>query len=254
MTNFATAADGIRLAYDIVGDGPKDIVLIHGFASSRAQNWRDTGWYDTLTGAGFAVTAMDVRGHGESDKPHDPAAYRDLAGDVLAVMDDADIGVAHVMGYSMGGMIAIHVLLNHPERVASLVIGGVGESYVKRGRDADVVRRSMIADALLAPDPAKIADPTGRGFRAFVDQPGKDRLALAACMQAPSSVLPREALAKAQRPVLVVCGEKDELTGAPDGLASAFPNGRAVTVPKRDHMTAVGDRIYKDAVLEFLGS
>ncbi|HEY0104501.1 MAG TPA: alpha/beta hydrolase, partial [Rhizomicrobium sp.] len=247
MTLFADAADGIRLAYDIVGDGPLDIVLVHGFASSRVQNWRDPGWYETLTKAGCRVVAMDVRGHGESGKPHDPQAYLDLPGDVLAVMDAAGVAAAPVMGYSMGGMVAIRLLLRHPERVTALVVGGVGETYVTRGRDADSVRRAMIAEALLAPDPAAIASPTGRGFRAFVDQPGKDRLALAACMQAPSSVLPREALAGARRPVLVVCGEKDELTGAPDGLADAFPGGRAVTVPRRDHMTAVGDKVYKDA-------
>jgi pimeloyl-ACP methyl ester carboxylesterase len=254
MTNFVTAPDGTRIAYEIVGDGPNDIVLVHGFASSRFQNWRDPGWYDTLINAGFAVTALDCRGHGESDKPHVPEAYGHdaMARDVIAVMDDADIAAAHLMGYSMGGMIAIRVLLQFPERVKSLIVGGVGETYVDRGRDADTARRATIADALLAPDPSAITNPTGRAFRAFVDQPGKDRLALAACMQAPSSILPREDLAKATRPVLVVCGEKDELTGAPDGLAHAFPNGRAVTIPKRDHMTAVGDKVYKDAVLAFL--
>jgi pimeloyl-ACP methyl ester carboxylesterase len=254
MTNFAKASDGTRIAYEIVGDGRKDIVLVHGFASSRLQNWRDPSWYDTLTKAGFAVTALDIRGHGESDKPHAPEAYaqKTLVNDVLAVMDDADIEAAYVMGYSMGGMIAIHLMLDHPERMRKLVIGGVGETYVTRGRAADEIRRATIARALLAPDAASLTDPMARSFRTFADQPGKDRLALAACMQAPSGVLPREALAKAARPVLVVCGEKDDLTGAPDGLAQAFPNGRAVTVPRRDHMTAVGDKVYKEAVLEFV--
>ena len=61
-------------------------------------------------------------------------------------------------------------------------------------------------------------------------------------------------LATAQRPVLVVCGENDDLTGGPAGLAAAFPHGRAVIVPRRDHMTAVGDKVYKEAVLKFLAS
>jgi pimeloyl-ACP methyl ester carboxylesterase len=73
MTDFTQASDGTRIAYDDVGEG-EPVLLIHGFAASRVQNWKETGWYQTLTGAGYRVVAMDCRGHGESDKPHDPAA------------------------------------------------------------------------------------------------------------------------------------------------------------------------------------
>lgn len=258
MTLFATAADGVRLAYETVGAG-RDIVLVHGFGSSRTQNWRDVGWYDTLTGAGFRVTAMDCRGHGESDKPHTTSGYGhdEMAGDVRAVMDAAGIACAFVMGYSMGGFIAIQLLANHPERVTKLIVGGVGGTYLdtpddSRDRVADPKVRAQIADAMLTDDPASISNPTARAFRAFADQPGKDRFALAACMRAPTHNLPREVLARTTRPVLVVCGENDALTGGPDALAAAFADGRAVTVPRRDHMTAVGDKVYKQAVLEFL--
>jgi len=259
MDLFATAKDGVRLAYEIVGDGAQSIVLVHGFASSRAQNWRDTGWYTTLTSAGWCVVAMDCRGHGESDKPHTVEGYGhdEMANDVLAVMNDAGIESAAVMGYSMGGFISIHLLIAHPERVTKLIVGGVGESYLDppqklRDRVADPKVRAEIVAALTADDPATIANPTARGFRAFADQPGKDRLALAACMSAPTKNLPASVLATARRPVLVVCGENDDLTGKPGGLARAFAGGRAVTVPGRDHMTAVGDKLYKQAVLEFL--
>ena len=259
MTRFATASDGVRLAYEIVGEGAETILLVHGFASSRAQNWRDTSWYATLTKAGYRVIAMDCRGHGESDKPHTPQGYRhdEMAGDLIAVLDDAGVPRAYVMGYSMGGFIAIHLLIGHPERVSKLIVGGVGEAYLDppealRDRVADPGVRAQIVEALRAEDPARIENAVARRFRAFADQPGKDRLALAACMSAPTVNLPREVLASARNPVLVVCGEKDDLTGAPDGLARAFANGRAVTVPKRDHMTAVGDKVYKQAALGFL--
>ncbi len=259
MTNFATAKDGVRLAYEIVGEGAQTIVLVHGFGSSRAQNWRDVGWYGTLTGAGYCVVAMDCRGHGESDKPHTTPGYGhdEMANDVLAVMDDADIESAFVMGYSMGGFIAIQLTIKHPERVTKLIVGGVGASYLdsaenSRDRVADPKVRAMIADAMTAADPSAIANPTARAFRAFADQPGKDRLALAACMRAPTRNLPRETLSRSLRPVLVVCGENDDLTGGPDALAAAFADGRAVTVPGRDHMTTVGDKLYKQAVLDFL--
>ena len=259
MTNFAVAKDGVRLAYEIVGNGTDTILLVHGFGSSRAQNWRDTSWYDTLSRAGLSVIAMDCRGHGESDKPHTPQGYRhdEMASDLIAVLDDAGVARADVMGYSMGGFIAIHLLVGHPERVSRLIVGGVGENYldppgVRRDRVADPEVRTRIVEALQAADPSRIADPVARRFRAFADQPGKDRLALAACMSAPTVNLPAAVLATAQRPVLVVCGENDDLTGKPDGLAAAFPNGRAVTVPRRDHMTAVGDKVYKVAVVEFI--
>jgi pimeloyl-ACP methyl ester carboxylesterase len=258
VTAFATAKDGVRLAWERVGEGDP-VLLIHGFGSSRVQNWKAPGWYDTLTSAGYSVVAVDCRGHGESDKPHTLPGYRhdEMADDVLAVMDAAGITATHVIGYSMGGLIGIHVLMRYPERVTRLVIGGVGESYFEppsssRDRVADPRVRNEIVEALLADDPATITNATARGFRAFADQPGKDRLALAACMRAPPANLPREALARSMRPVLVVCGEKDELTGGPDGLAAAFENGSAVTVPNRDHMTTVGDKVFKAAVLEFL--
>jgi non-heme chloroperoxidase len=131
----------------------------------------------------------------------------------------------------------------------------VGASYLDlkaaEAAVADPQRRLMIADALMVEDASTITNRTARDFRAFADQAGKDRIALAACMRGSRDVFSRETLAKVQTPVMVVCGEKDVLTGAPDPLAAAFAHGRAVTVPHRDHMTAVGDKVYKQAVLEF---
>jgi pimeloyl-ACP methyl ester carboxylesterase len=257
MTKFAQGNDGVRIAYEIVGDGAP-IVLVHGFASDRLQNWRGPGWYETLTGAGYQVIALDCRGHGGSDKPHDPKFYghATMAGDVLNVMRDAGIGRAYLMGYSMGGYISLSLLIKNPEMFRKVVIAGVGASYLDldaaQAAVADPERRSMIADALLADDVSTIKNETARNFRLFADQPGKDRLALAACMRGNRDVFTKEQLSQSKLPVLVVCGEKDVLTGPPDPLAAAFADGRAVTVPNRDHMTAVGDKVYKQAVLDFL--
>ncbi len=104
---------------------------------------------------------------------------------------------------------------------------------------------------MIEDDKSKITDPTARTFRDFAEQGGKDRLALAACMRAMRRNFPAVELARSQRPVLIVCGENDVLTGPPDPLAAAFADGRAVTVPRRDHMTTVGDKVYKAAVLKF---
>ena len=259
MTKFAQGNDGVRIAYEIVGDG-EAVVLVHGFASDRVQNWRVPGWYQTLTGAGYRVVALDCRGHGESDKPHDPKLYghATMAGDVVAVMRDASIGRAFLMGYSMGGYISMSLLMTRPELFRKVVIAGVGASYfdlsAAEAAVADPQRRAAIADALLVDDISSINNETANNFRLFAEQPGKDRLALAACMRGNRDVFTKEQLGGAKLPVLVVCGEKDVLTGPPDALAAAFADGRAVTVPNRDHMTAVGDKVYKRAVLDFLPS
>jgi pimeloyl-ACP methyl ester carboxylesterase len=251
MTEFVKTPDGVRIAYEIVGDGDA-VVLVHGFAASRVQNWKEPGWYQTLVDAGYRVIAMDCRGHGDSDKPHDTAAYDHaiMAEDVVAVMEAAHAGQAFLMGYSMGGFISMHALMDHPELLRKLVIGGVGGSYFGRAFGS----RDAIADALVMPDKSKISDPVQKSFREFAEQAGKDRLALAACMRANRRPFTATELKQSQRPVLVVCGENDVLTGPPGPLAEAFADGRAVVVPRRDHMTAVGDKVYKQAVLEFLKS
>lgn len=245
-TLFATASDGVRIAYEIAGDG-SPIVLIHGFASSREQNWRSTGWYARLTGAGFRVIALDLRGHGQSDKPHEPSAYGAMAGDIRCVMDAAGVHEANLLGYSMGGMLAIRMLMEHPERVGRVIVAGVGANYF-----SEEPWRLRVAAALETENGAAVTDPTVRRFRVFASQKGKDPLALAACLRAPRRIYPPEALKRSTHPVLVVCGENDDISGPPEPLAAAFADGRAVRLPGRDHMSAVGDKGAKDAVLEFL--
>jgi pimeloyl-ACP methyl ester carboxylesterase len=248
MTQFVKAADGVRIAYEIAGDGVP-VLLVHGFASDRVQNWKAPGWYGTLTGAGYRVIALDCRGHGESDKPHDPAFYNHaiMAEDVVAVMEAAGAGNTFLMGYSMGGFISMHVLMDHPDLLRKVAIGGVGGSYLGTAFGS----RDAIAEALLEPDKSKITDPVQKNFREFAEQSGKDIQALAACMRGNRHPFAAAELSQSQRPVLVVCGENDALTGSPDPLAAAFADGRAVTVAKRDHMTTVGDKVYKQAVLDF---
>jgi len=185
MTKFVTAPDGVRIAYDIVGEGAP-IVLVHGFGASRVQNWRAPGWYDTLTGAGYRVIALDCRGHGESDKPHDSTFYGEsaMANDIALVMEAAGHASAFVMGYSMGGSLTIRLTHDRLRSVRAAVIGGVGANYFTRSNEW----RTAIADGLVAEDVSKLS-PTQRMFREFAFQPGKDVRALAACMRAPRTPL-----------------------------------------------------------------
>lgn len=249
MTLTVPSPDGVRIAYDVTGEG-KPIVLVHGFASSREQNWRSTGWIDRLAAAGFRVVSFDCRGHGKSDKPHEPAAYGGhMIDDIIAVMDAAQAPVADVMGYSMGGMLTIRLLMQYPERVRRAVVGGLGANYFAESQ----AWRAMIAAAMESGDIDTIEDPVARRFRIFAGRKDKDRLALAACMRSPRHKYVPADLKRGARPVLVVCGGADDLVGAPEPLAEAFADGRAVTLPGKDHMSAVGDPGYKKAVLQFLG-
>ncbi len=251
MTEFVTGTDGVRIAYDVVGEGRRPILLIHGFASSRIINWRNPGWYDWLTQEGFRVIALDNRGHGESGKPHDIASYDEgkMAGDALSVLDALNIKTCDMMGYSMGGYLLIRLLHDSPKRVTHAVLGGVGGAYFSLWEK----RAKQIADALLAKDKNAIGDPQAREFRRFAERVGNDMAAMAACIQRPRQRFTIEELGAITTPFLFVNGENDDMSGPPERLARVFPNARLEIVGARDHHRTVGDPLYKQAVTDFLG-
>jgi pimeloyl-ACP methyl ester carboxylesterase len=249
MTAFVSAADGTPIAYETVGEGPP-VVLIHGFGASRAITWKNTGWYQTLSRAGRRVTAIDCRGHGESGKPHDIPAYDEglMADDIVALLEALDIGQADIMGYSMGGYLTIRLMHDRPERVRRGVLAGIGATYFRQTPE----RAEIIAQGLLAKDPLTITDPVARSFRDFCERAGNDLVALAACIRRPCHLFTADELGRMPHDVLVVCGELDDISGPPEPLAAALANGRVVVVPRRNHHSTVGDRVYKDAVVDFL--
>lgn len=246
---FLTVPGPIRLSYDVAGQG-RPIVLIHGFASSRVINWRGPGWYDTLAKAGRQVIALDVRGHGESDKPHRSEAYdeSELAGDVVRLLDHLGHAQADVMGYSMGGFIALRLLHDDPGRVRRAIVAGVGENYYGRGR----LETDAIAAGLRAGDVSQVTEAVPRQFRLFAEQGRNDLEALALCMTRRRHSFTAEELGTLLVPMLIVVGEKDTIAGPPGALAAALPSAGVVIVPKRDHMSSVGDKVFKAAALEFL--
>jgi pimeloyl-ACP methyl ester carboxylesterase len=246
------ASDGVRIAYIDVApaSGAGDpVLLIHGFGSNHAVNWTSTMWVKTLTHAGFRVMALDNRGHGQSEKLYDPAAYTPtiMAEDARRLLDHLGIDRADVMGYSMGARIAANLALNHPERVRSLLIGGLGIHLVE-GEGLP----PGIADAMEAPSLDVLTDPTERMFRAFADQTKSDRKALAACMRGSRQNLSRAQVAQIYAPTLIAVGTKDHIAGSPHDLAALFLNARALDIPNRDHNVAVGDMNHKRGVLAFL--
>jgi pimeloyl-ACP methyl ester carboxylesterase len=241
--------DGIEFAFLDEGTGAP-VVLVHGFASTAEVNWVQPGWVATLVAAGRRVIALDNRGHGASTKLYQEAAYHTagMAEDLRALLDHLEIARADVMGYSMGARITAFFALAHPSRLRRGVLGGLGIRLVE-GAGLPAV----IADALEAPALAAVDDPTGRMFRAFAEQTGSDLRALAACIRGSRQSLTREEVGSIRAPMLVAVGSKDAVAGSGPALAQLLPRGRALEIPRRDHMLAVGDKVFKAAALAFLG-
>jgi len=241
--------DAIEIAFLDEGRG-EPIVLVHGFASNTAANWVHPGWIATLSQVGRRAIALDLRGHGASTKLYDPAAYHSsvMAEDVRALLDHLGLPHADVMGYSMGARIAAFLALAYPARVRSLILGGLGIRLVD-----GVGLPLAIAEAMEAPTLADVGDPAGRMFRAFAEQTRSDLAALAACIRGSRQTLSREQVAQIRAPTLIAVGTKDVVAGSAHELAALMPHAQALDIPDRDHMLAVGDKVFKAGVLKFLG-
>ncbi len=242
------SSNDVEIAYIDEGEGAP-ILLIHGFASSLRVNWVDTGWVRHLNREGYRVVALDNRGHGGSSKLYSPDDYRStiMAEDARGLLDHLAIAKAHVMGYSMGAKITALLTLHHPARVQTAIFGGLGINMVRGLSGAE-----PIAAALEAPSIDDVVDPKARTFRLFADQTKSDRLALAACIRATREPVMADALARMTCPVLVAVGTTDDVAGSGPELAALIPGAEALDITGRDHMRAVGDRIYKDGVTDFL--
>ncbi|HML08341.1 MAG TPA: alpha/beta hydrolase [Xanthobacteraceae bacterium] len=240
--------DGVEIAFLDEGEG-EPIVLVHGFASNKEVNWVFPGWVRTLAAAGRRVIALDNRGHGESTKLYEPAAYHSaiMAEDVRALLDHLGLPRADVMGYSMGARITAFLALAHAERVRSAVLGGLGIRLVTGQGWPETIAQALEARAL-----AHVSDPVGYMFRAFAEQTKSDLRALAACVRGSRQTLSRAELGRMAVPLLVAVGGNDRIAGSAEELAALIPGAQALVIPRRDHMLAVGDRVFKSAVVEFL--
>ncbi len=229
-------SDGLRLAYiDVVPHGRdrgEPILLIHGFASNHRVNWVNPRWVETLTHDGRRVIAFDNRGHGQSDKPSDPADYHSalMAGDARRLLDHLGIARADVMGYSMGARISAYLALAAPDRVRRLILGGLGDRLVE-----GVGLPLGIADAMEAPSLETLTDPMQRMFRAFAEQTKSDRVALAACIRGSRQTLSKAEAARLSCPTLVAVGTRDAVAGEPHRLAAMLPQASVLEIPGRDH-------------------
>jgi pimeloyl-ACP methyl ester carboxylesterase len=238
----------VEIAYLDEGEG-EPIVLVHGFASTRNVNWVYPTWVSELRKDGRRVIALDNRGHGESSKLYDPAQYSiaAMASDVVSLMDHLGIARADIMGYSLGARIAAWLALHATERLRAAIFGGIGMAMIEGGGPGE-----NVVAALEAPSLDDVTDPVGRTFRAFADQTRSDRLALAACLRGSRGLMSTAEAARIALPVLIAVGTTDEIAGSAARLGQIIAGSEVLDIPNRDHMRAVGDKIYKAGVVDFL--
>jgi pimeloyl-ACP methyl ester carboxylesterase len=267
-----TSFDGISIAYHEWGEitGVPPVVLHHGFIADAVTNWVGPGVVAALVTAGRRVIGIDARGHGSSDKPHDPRHYADraLVRDLFALFDLLEAPAVDLVGYSLGGHVAA-VAAASDARVHRLVISGVGASLAEHnGVGSRDTSREQIAAILRTEHPENFAgssvsarsecqrapqsrtrEPLLLAFRTMADALGADRTALAALIGADH--LGSVALDRITAPTLVLCGRDDALATRPEVLAAAIPGARARVVGG-DHLTALRDPEYVPALVEFL--
>jgi pimeloyl-ACP methyl ester carboxylesterase len=247
--------DDLQIAYQEWGEAQTGelppVVLHHGFVADANANFLATGVIDALTTAGRRVIAPDARGHGRSDRPHDPDRYGEdrMARDLAVLLDTIDVPQIDLVGYSMGAIVSL-LLASTDKRVRRLVIGGVGSGVIECGGvDRRAVPNDAIVEALTVADASKLEVPEAVAFRQLADALGADREALAA--QARSVYRGEIALGRISAPTLLLAGETDPLAIRPQVLADAIPEA-TLEMLTGNHIEALGDPRFRQSIVNFL--
>lgn len=251
MTKFKTR-DGLELNYRVWEGSTSDIpvVLQHGVVADTNANWMSTGVVAALQTLGRTVVSLDARGHGRSDKPHDPQRYSwaTMADDVRALYDELGFDRVVQVGYSMGAVISLLVAAAD-ERVQRLAIGGVGSGVIDCGGvDRRVVELSEMQRAMR--DDTTDAPPMAMMFRVLADAVHADREAIQAVTIGLDD-RPIKDVAGITVPTLLLAGDNDPFAAEPERLAAALPDGRLAVVPG-DHLMAVIAPEFHRALVDFV--
>jgi len=238
-------AGGVRIRYVDQGSGPA-VVLVHGFTGDIERSWLNTGLLPDLA-RDYRVLALDLRGHGHSDKPHDPHAYDEIALDVIRLLDHLQIEKSHVVGYSLGGIIVAKLLTTHPQRFLSAVLGGAAYRRA-RGESADEateaaareieagVYRALIVSTAQTDEPP----PSEEAIRARSREiaASSDLRAHAALMRARRALLVSDAeIAAVRVPTLAVVGAADPALPRVRAMSKRWPGLEVEVVPGATHPT-----------------
>jgi pimeloyl-ACP methyl ester carboxylesterase len=238
---------GVRLHYEDHGKGAP-VMLVHGFGTDARAHWGESGLIRFLAER-YRVIAPDARGHGRSDKPHSREHYGlpNMCADIIGLLDHLGIKRTLLMGYSMGSRVCLELLYDYPERFRAAVLGGFGAN----GAMTIPGQRELIAAALLADDPATIADDLPRRFRKGVEGAGNDLKALAACMGAEEGVRDLSTLPRIGVPVLFLSGTRDRLIGDPHGMGALFEDSSVIRIEGGDHVSSPTDPRFHEAIRDF---
>lgn len=242
---FFTAPDGVRLAWREMGSG-SPVLLIHGFISDGVTNWISYGTASRLVGAGFRCIMPDLRGHGASDKPHDPRFYPAdiLADDQFALVRHLDLQAIDIVGYSLGARTTARMLARGfaPRRT---ILSGMGLAGLVNTQSRGSFFRNMLRNL----------GKHERGSRewmaeAFLKTTGGDAVALDLVLDTFVDT-PEDQLRGLAMPIGVICGEEDEDNGSAEALAEVLPNGSLIPIPG-NHMSAVTRPEFGSAIASYL--
>ncbi|HVZ57763.1 MAG TPA: alpha/beta hydrolase [Chitinophagaceae bacterium] len=239
-TTRFTSFDGIRIHYEVAGLG-RPVILVHGFIVN-SQSWKKTALYRDLLQAGYQVILVDLRGNGQSDKPHDSSAYAHdaEARDIMTLASRLHLKRYAAVGYSRGSIIVSRLLVLD-RRVKRAVLGGMGADFT----NPQWPRRLQFYRALRGDSVPELASMVR-----YVDEQHLDRQALA-CQQQEQPSTSREELARIRVPVLLVCGDQDTDNGSARELAALIPGSLFRQTPGV-HNTANGTPEFSREVITFL--
>jgi pimeloyl-ACP methyl ester carboxylesterase len=251
--NTFTTWDDIEIAYQEWGEETRfpPVVLHHGFVADANANWVTPGVVDALVAAGRQVIAPDARGHGRSEKPHDPDRYGEhrMARDLSVLLDVIGAPQIDLVGYSMGAIVSL-IFSSNDERVRRLVVGGIGSGVIECGGvDRRAVSNESIIEALSVEDASTLQQPEAEAFRALADAFDADRKALVA--QASSVYRGHIELDRICAPTLILAGDVDPLAVRPQVLAEAIPDAR-LQIISGNHVEAVTDPRFAQLIIDFL--
>ena len=242
---FYRGVGGAELALHRLGTG-RPLVLLHGLFSSAEMNWVKWGHAAVLAEAGFECLMPDLRAHGESAAPHDPAAYPPdvLARDLEALIAHIGLTEYDLCGFSLGARTSVRGVIGGltPRR---LVLGGMGLKGLTGGSG----RGAFFVDAIDRFDAVKHGDPAYFAVQ-FMKSMNVDRIAARLLLGAMANTDPAQ-LATVTMPTLVVCGDLDRDNGSPDDLVAALPNAELAVIPGT-HMSCVTKPDLGIAIRDFL--
>lgn len=238
-SGYYTSFDSTKIYYEVSGKG-KPVLLVHGFIVN-SNSWKNAAIYKDLLKDGYKVILLDMRGNGQSDKPHNEEAYAHdaEAKDITGLMTYLKIKKYSVVGYSRGSIITARLLLRD-KRIANAVIGGMGTQFT----DPQWPRRLMFYHALIGD-----SVPELKGMVKYVQQQRLDQLALAYLQKYQPSATKKE-LRSIRQPVLIIRGEKDMYNTSAPELAKIFPHSTYTTVPG-DHDHAASTAVFSEKVRNF---